>query len=190
MVNSKNFGFGEKLRTVRERRGITLKKVASIAHVSESLVSQIERNKVSPSVDTLLSIAEVLEVDLEYLFMDYKQNKAVKIISKANRDHLVHNKIVYEQLACINDGQNRVEAFKLIIEPAGEKGTLEYGHTGSEIGIILEGSGQLIYGTETYSLNEGDTVSFSSDIPHILKNTGKETMTAIWVITPPKVFKQ
>ena len=134
MINVKNQGFGVKLRTVRERRGVTLKEVASIAQVSESLVSQIERNKVSPSVDTLLSIAEALEIDLEYLFKDYKRNKVVKIISKDNRDHLVLNKVVYEQLSCINDGQNRVEAFKLIIEPAGEKGTLEYGHTGSEIG--------------------------------------------------------
>lgn len=189
MINTKNFGFGEKLRTVRERRGVTLKEVASIAHISESLVSQIERNKVSPSVDTLLSIAEALEVDLEYLFKDYKRNKVVKIITKDNRDHLVLNKVVYEQLSSINDGQNSVEAFRLIIEPNVKKGTLEYGHTGSEIGIILEGSGQLIYGTETYSLNEGDTVSFSSDIPHILKNTGKKNIKAIWIITPPKVFK-
>ncbi len=190
MVNIKNPGFGEKLRIVRERRGVTLKKVASIAHVSESLVSQIERNKVSPSVDTLLSIAEALEVDLEYLFKDYKRNKAVKIISKDNRDHLILNKVVYEQLSCINDGKNSVEALKLSIEPDGKKGTLEYGHTGSEIGIILEGSGQLIYGTETYYLNEGDTVSFSSDIPHILENTGTNTMIAIWIMAPPKVFKK
>lgn len=189
MVNIKNTGFGEKLREVRERRAVTLKEVASIAHVSESLISQIERNKVSPSVDTLLSIAEALEVDLEYLFKDYKRNKTVKIISKDNRDHLVLNKVVYEQLSCIKDGENRVEAFKLLIEPDGEKGTLEYGHAGSEIGIIMEGSGQLSYGTETYSLHEGDTVSFSSDIPHILKNMGKETLTAIWITTPPRVFK-
>jgi transcriptional regulator with XRE-family HTH domain len=190
MVNTKNQGFGEKLRTVRDRKGITLKEVASLAQVSESLVSQIERNKVSPSVDTLLAIAEALEIDLEYLFEDYKKNKAVKIISEKNRDHLVLNKVVYEQLSCINDGANRVEAIRLIIEPAGEKGTLDYGHSGSEIGIILEGSGLLVYGTETYSLNQGDTVSFSSDIPHILKNTGKNKIIAIWIITPPKVFKQ
>ncbi len=190
MIKTQNHRFGEKLRTVRERRAVTLKEVASIAHVSESLISQIERNKVSPSVDTLLSIAEALEIDLEYLFKDYKKDKLVKIITSTDRDHLVLNKVVYEQLSCINDGPNRVEAFQLSIEPDGEKGAIEYGHQGSEIGIILEGSGQLIYGTETYFLNEGDTVSFSSDIPHILKNTDKKTMKAIWIITPPRVFKQ
>ena len=62
------YRFGEKLRAVRERKGYTLKVVASKAGVSESLVSQIERNKVSPAIDTLLTLADVLEINLEFLF--------------------------------------------------------------------------------------------------------------------------
>lgn len=46
--------FGEKLRKVRENKGYTLKMIAKAAGVSESLVSQIERNHVSPAIDTLL----------------------------------------------------------------------------------------------------------------------------------------
>ena len=41
------YHFGEKLRSVREHKGYTLKVVAQKAGVSESLVSQIERNHVS-----------------------------------------------------------------------------------------------------------------------------------------------
>ena len=62
------FRFGEKLRAVRERKGYTLKVVAQRAGVSESLVSQIERNKVSPAIDTLLVLADVLDINLEFLF--------------------------------------------------------------------------------------------------------------------------
>ena len=43
----KTYHFGEKLRDVREKKHMTLKSVAQAAGVSESLVSQIERNKVS-----------------------------------------------------------------------------------------------------------------------------------------------
>ena len=60
--------FGEKLRTIRENKGYTLKMVAKAAGVSESLVSQIERNHVSPAIDTLLALAEVLDINLEFLF--------------------------------------------------------------------------------------------------------------------------
>ena len=62
------YHFGEKLRQVREHRGYTLKVVAQRAGVSESLVSQIERNHVSPAIDTLLALADVLDINLEYLF--------------------------------------------------------------------------------------------------------------------------
>ena len=74
------------------------------------------------------------------------------------------------------------------IESGGQKGDIEYGHPGNEIGIILSGKGELLYGTETYILNKGDSLSFSSDIPHILRNSGDDVMKAIWIITPPRVF--
>ena len=66
--DKKIYQFGEKLRAAREKKHLTLKTVALQAGVSESLVSQIERNKVSPAIDTLLSLASVLEINLEYLF--------------------------------------------------------------------------------------------------------------------------
>ena len=65
------YHFGEKLRQVRENKGYTLKYVAQKAKVSESLVSQIERNHVSPAIDTLLSLADVLDINLEFLFEEY-----------------------------------------------------------------------------------------------------------------------
>ncbi|MBO7135339.1 MAG: helix-turn-helix transcriptional regulator, partial [Spirochaetaceae bacterium] len=70
-TDKKPFRFGEKLRQVREKKGLTLKVVAQQAGVSESLVSQIERNKVSPAIDTLLALADVLDISLEYLFEEY-----------------------------------------------------------------------------------------------------------------------
>ena len=78
--------FGSKLRTVRERKGLTMKQVAAQVGVTESLISQIEREKVSPSIDTLLSISEVLEIDLEYLFRDFRTDKAVTIVRKDDRN--------------------------------------------------------------------------------------------------------
>ncbi|TFH37829.1 MAG: cupin domain-containing protein, partial [Chrysiogenales bacterium] len=55
------------------------------------------------------------------------------------------------------------------------------------IGIIIEGRGDLHYGMESYSLEEGDTISFSSDIPHVLRNSSSVPLKAIWIITPPKM---
>ena len=189
---SQSYGstFGDKIRIVRERKGITLKEVAIKANVSESLVSQIERNKVSPSIDTLLAIVDALDIDLEYLFKDYKKNKKVHIVRMDERNRLILKNVKYEQLSILTEPskEHSIEAISLEIQPGGEKGDIEYGHVGNELGIILEGKGELLYGTEVYELNEGDSVSFSSDIPHNLKNVGKKILKAIWVITPPRMF--
>ena len=182
------YKFGEKLRTVRERKKLTLKDVAGKAGVSESLISQIERNKVSPSIDTLLLIADVLDIDYEYLFSDYRQKRKVAIVRSAERDSISRNKMTIQQLSAPGDGsaEHTIEAFLLQIEAGGEKGDPEYGHAGWEFGVILKGQAQFIYGNETYELGEGDSISFPSDIPHLFKNCGADLLEAIWVVAPPR----
>jgi len=182
------YHFGDKIHLVRERRGATLKEVAAAAGVSESLISQIERNKVSPSVDTLLSIAEALDIDLEFLFRDHKKNKTLTVISSEDTDILSLDKVVYRHLASITGDKQTIETMEIDIEPGGEKGRLEYGHPGYEIGVIIEGTGEIVYGTKSYALKKGDSISFSSDIPHLLKNTGHKVLKAIWIITPSRIF--
>ncbi|MCG8472012.1 MAG: XRE family transcriptional regulator [Desulfobacterales bacterium] len=180
--------FGSKLRAVRERRGITLKSVAGKAGVSESLVSQIERNKVSPSIDTLLSIADVLGIDYEYLFSDYRKKGKVEIIRAHERSITTQGRVTMSRLSAREEipSEHSVDAFMLEVESKGETGDLEYGHAGQEFGIILEGAAELLYGDDTYLLSEGDTVSFSSRIPHILKNRGAGPLKAVWIVSPPR----
>jgi len=186
----KEYIFGTKIRTVRERKQITLRQVAEAAGISESMVSQIERNKVSPSIDTLLSIADFLEIGTDYLFSDYRKAGKVKIVRKEKGKILKSNGSTYSQLSSIAKSENTppVETVWLEIKKGCEKGNIEYGHPGNEIGIIIEGEGSLAYGTEQYRLTAGDSITFSSDIPHILRNTGDKTLKAIWVLSPPRIF--
>ncbi|TKB06952.1 cupin domain-containing protein [Desulforhopalus sp. IMCC35007] len=182
------YKFGEKLRAVRERKKLTLRDVAAQAGVSESLVSQIERNKVSPSIDTLLLIADILDIDYEYLFSDYRQKRKVAIVRREDRDSISRNKMTIQQLsiAAGETGDPAIEAFLLEIEAGGEKGDREYGHSGWEFGVILKGQARLIYGNESYDLQQGDSVSFPSDIPHLFANSGTGILKAIWVVAPPR----
>lgn len=184
------YQFGEKIREVRKRKKLTLKDVASHLGVSESLISQIETNKVSPAVDTLLTLADFLEIDLDYLFKDFKQTKKVNIVRKTERKRIQMNKVTYEQLSKTvqDDSEHGIEAYHLCIEPGHFSGSNEYGHMGKELGVIVEGKGEFSIGNETYTLNKGDSISFESNIPHKLTNTGKDKLRAFWVITPPKMF--
>lgn len=184
------YRFGEKIRQVRERKGYTLKVVAQRAGVSESLVSQIERNKVSPAIDTLLTIADVLDINLEYLFEEYHRSRPVEIIRSDERRKIKEGDILYEEVAAPNssDGENSLEAFRITIPVHGQTRRGSYGHLGREIGYILEGSCQLHYENLTYDLKAGDSVSFSASVTHTIVNTGIMPVKAIWIVTPPQRF--
>ncbi|HEY9053404.1 MAG TPA: XRE family transcriptional regulator [Rectinemataceae bacterium] len=183
------YRFGDKIRAVRERRSATLKEVAEKAGVSESLVSQIERNRVSPAIDTLLSIADALEIDLEYLFSDLRRERTVRIVRAGERQALTRPGVVYERFAPLEGvpvaGQG-IEAYQLELEPGASTGNDEYGHEGAELGVIVEGEAELAVGSSRYVLKPGDSASFASDFPHRLLNTGTGTLKVFWVLTPPK----
>jgi transcriptional regulator with XRE-family HTH domain len=179
--------FGEKIRTVRERRSLTLREVAEQAGVSESLVSQIERNRVSPAIDTLLALADVLDLDLEYLFSDYRRERAVRIIRKEERSAFTRPGTLYERLAYLEGpGQEGIEAYAITLEPGAKTGGKEYGHPGWELGIVQEGQAELTVGNQTHRLLPGDSASFMAKSPHVLANTGGQPLRVVWVVTPPK----
>ncbi len=182
------YWFGEKIRAVRERKGLTLREVAEKAGVSESLVSQIERNRVSPAIDTLLSLADVLDLDLEYLFADYRRDRLVRITRSSERETFTRPGVLYERLAQLEGSKNQdgIEAYYITINPGEQNKSREYGHPGWELGIVVEGKAELTVGNQTYELVPGDSVSFRSDAPHILSNSGKNPLKVLWVITPPK----
>ncbi len=182
------YWFGEKIRAIRERKGLTLKDVAEKAGVSESLVSQIERNRVSPAIDTLLSLADVLDLDLEYLFADYRRERLVRITRSNERETFTKPGVLYERLAQLENSkhQDGIESYYITIDVGQEKKSTEYGHPGWELGVVVEGEASLTIGNQSYELGSGDSVSFRSDAPHVVANRGKTPLKVLWVITPPK----
>lgn len=59
--------YQEKLRTERNRQGLSYKALAEKAGVSWRTIYVIETGQVSPSISTLAKIAEGLKTDLLYL---------------------------------------------------------------------------------------------------------------------------
>lgn len=184
------YRFGEKLRDIREKKGMTLKTVASKISVSESLISQIERNKVSPSIDTLFAIADALDVDLDYLFSDYQKKRKVTILKKENRRKIETDGITYHQLSVLPGATDKhaIESFIMEINKGSKKGHDDYGHTGNEFGYILKGKGKLTYGKDEYLFEAGDSIAFSSEIPHKVECLSDEPLKALWMVNPPKIL--
>lgn len=111
------------------------------------------------------------------------------MIHKHERKRILLRGIQYEQLSVIydRDEEHAIEAFMISIKPGEMRREKHYGHIGKELGIIMEGKGRLEYGDKTYHLEKGDSISFSSEVPHVLINTGTEVLKAVWVSIPPRL---
>ena len=91
-----------------------------------------------------MAIADVLELDVEYLFRDYKNRKKAHVVRGEDQNSLKLNGVDYRQMAFHPKTQENpsIEVIGIEIPPGNAKGDLEYGHIGREVGIILEGSGR------------------------------------------------
>jgi len=177
---------GALLRTIRSSRNMTIKEVTSKAGVSSSLLSQIERNRISPSLDTLLQILEVYGVSPNKFFKDYETSSKVEIVKQGDRKTYQRKGFKYEKLCgeSQSKGNYSFNAFFLELAPGQERGDVKDGHIGRELGIVVKGTAQIVYGEEIYKINKGDSVSFFSQIPHVIQNISDEIFQAYWVVTP------
>ena len=58
-------------------------------------------------------------------------------------------------------------------------------HDGEEVGYVLEGELKLVVGGKTYTIAEGGSFFFRSDLPHSYGASGRRGCRVIWINTPP-----
>ncbi len=178
------FPIGAGLRRARRRAGLTLREVADSAGVTESFLSQVERDVASPSIATLrrvagalgLSIGEILDqVGPHGQLVRAKDRRVVTYPGLAARDEF------------LTDGRGaRLQVIMSAIEPGGGTGAEAYAHeSDEECLVVLEGCLDLWVGEESYRLEVGDAIRYSSRIPHRNQNPGPGSARVMFILTPP-----
>jgi transcriptional regulator with XRE-family HTH domain len=177
---------GPILREARKRQHLTLQQVANRAALSVSYLSQIERNLLTPSVDTLKRIAKALGIATsELIAPDTGAGRAmVSVLRRDQRRRVTfpQSSISYELL--VPDFRRRASAMWLTAEPGGESGP-EHTHEGEDIVVVLQGQLTVEVAGKPHELRAGDSICFNSELPHRWCNRGKQVAKAIWMSSPP-----
>jgi transcriptional regulator with XRE-family HTH domain len=183
---------GSRLRTERERLGISLRELARRVGVSPSLVSQIELDRVNPSVSTLYALVTELGMTMSDVFGDSAgENRVVRRLREESglaerpETRLVLNLasgVRWERLTSQDDPD--VE-FLYVVYPVGAASCPEDAlttHGGKEYGYVSSGTLGVRVGFEEYELGPGGSIAFDSTSPHRLWAIGREPVHAIWVV--------
>src|SRR3954464_10056651 len=79
------YSIGEKLRTLRLRKSMGLVELGQHTGLSPAMLSKLERGKLFPTLPTLLRIAMVFGVGLDFFFADKRKRHVVSIVRKQER---------------------------------------------------------------------------------------------------------
>lgn len=184
MQSDEQVPIGGGLRRARRRHGMTLRAVAHAAGVTESFLSQVERDVASPSIATLRRIASALGLSIGEILDEAGPHG--QLVRAAHR-----RVATYPGLAArdefLTDGIGaRLQVILSIIEPGGGTGAEAYAHeSDEECLVVLDGSVDLWVGEEQYRLEVGDAIRYSSRIPHRNQNPGPGQARVLFVLTPP-----
>lgn len=174
---------GERVRSVRRQRGLSLQQVAQQAELSVGFLSQIERGLSSPALRDLVRIATALGVGLN-LFFDAADVGATTtdavVVRVANRRDVAFHEGVTKQLLT-PPGDASVHLYMVTIEPHGCTGEAPYTHAGEEAGLVLQGKLLLTVESTDYLLHEGDSFRFLSARPHRFANPTGLVTRVVWV---------
>jgi transcriptional regulator with XRE-family HTH domain len=176
---------GERLKSLRAERGLTILELALKAGVSAGIISRIERGNSNPSMRTLQRIRAALGVNL-WEFLD-KGRAAPSadpdfVRRGAARPRIVigETRLVKELLSPRNDRNLR---FMMITLPPGGISEDVLVGKGEKGGYVVAGQVELTVGEQTAQLSEDDSFQFESQFPHRIANHTHSDAKVLWIMS-------
>jgi transcriptional regulator with XRE-family HTH domain len=187
-ITSGNVGrqLGAVARRVRESQRLTLTDVATTAGISAGMLSRLETGHVTPSLDTLVSLAGALGV------------KPALLLQEMGGDDEGAQRVPAGQgLEVVRRGTRRGHTYHLLAAQRGPRKSFEpflvtltdksevfpgFQHPGTEFIYILAGSLTYRHGSHSYPLGMGDSLSFRGDVPHGPETLGKVPIRMLSII--------
>ncbi|MEW5818248.1 MAG: XRE family transcriptional regulator, partial [Spirochaetota bacterium] len=177
---------GENIRDIRKRIGITLDDLAEKVGITKSTLSKIETGKTSTPINTMLRIANALEVDITEFFLK-RRDRPPYVHTRKGLGQIVTRDgsrfgYTYEALA-LKMVDKLAEPFLLTIDKNDNTG--DFQHAGEEFVYIL--SGTIIYtiGNDSITLNPGDSLYFNSGIVHSMRVLSDTPVKLLFVMITP-----
>jgi transcriptional regulator with XRE-family HTH domain len=183
------YSIGEKLRTLRLRKSMGLVELSKHTGLSTALLSKLERGKLFPTLPTLLRIAMVYSVGLDFFFSDERKRRVVSVVRKQDRVRFPERPGVEEvpyYFECLDYTANerKLNAFVAEFHEVATEKLRTHQHSGVELLYLLKGSLTLKIGGEEFQLEAEDAIYFDAAVQHSYRRRGAKPCTGVIVTVP------
>ena len=189
-VNAESFiaekHIGERIKRLRLKKSMGLVELGKHTGLSAALLSKLERDKLYPTLPTLLRVAMVFSVGLDYFFTDERKRHVVSVVRKHERIRLPErpgaSEIAYHfESLDFKSNERRTSAYLADFEPIAEEKLKSHQHPVSEFLHVLKGELGLKIGLDEYELEAGDSIYFDPSVPHTYRRGSKTACQALIV---------
>lgn len=150
---------GERLRTLRRDRGLTLADLTAETGISESTLSRLESGQRRPNLELLLPLARAMQVSLDEIVEAPPTGDP--------RVHLRPYKAWGRTIVPLTTRADGIQAFKQVLPATKrlEKPYLRH-HEGYEWLYVIDGRLRLVVGDVDIVLGPGEAAEFDTRQPH------------------------
>lgn len=183
---------GSKLKHGRLLKGLTLKELADIVGCSESMLSKLENDRLSPSISFLHRLASALDTSIAELYAEgdtlsgpvhhFPSDRRARIMDDVDP---ANEGTWFERIIPI--AKSGLLQANILNIPPGVKSDGLVEHVGEELGYLIEGELVVHVDGKPYAMKAGDLLFFSSSHPHGYENRGTGVARILWVNTPPSL---
>lgn len=186
---------GLKVQQLRKQKKITLKEMSQKSGLSTGFLSQFERGLTTIAVDSLMTIASLLEVELDVFFQKNektKEDSKFGIMRSYEREVASVNAkyIQFNLLKNLGKAEFLPRIYEILPSKYGDKTTENYIHEGVEFIYVLEGVLTLHMKHKTYELYPEDSVYLDSKSPHNWENNTNRIVRILTVNAPNPYLKE
>lgn len=180
------YGIGEKLRGLRLKRKLGLVDLGRHTGLSPALLSKLERGRMFPTLPTLLRIALVFGVGLDYFFAGAAPRRALGVVRAADRQRFperLGGPDVAWEFECLDftATERRMSAYRVHFHETRGR-PRPHDHAGAEFLHLLKGRLGLAVNGEEHVLAAGDSIYFDSSQPHAYRRLSRGPAVALVVI--------
>jgi len=183
------YSIGEKLRTMRLRKSMGLVELGKHTGLSAALLSKLERGKLFPTLPTLLRIAMVFGVGLDYFFTDERKRRVVGVVRKQERVRFPEKpgaQDVQYYFECLDyrATERKLSAFRADFQEVAAEKLKPHQHAGVEFLYVMKGSLAIKIGNEEFQLEAEDAIYFDSAVQHSYRRRGSKPCSGVIVTVP------
>lgn len=158
-------------KRIREQKKLTLDAAAECTGVSRSMLAQIEKGDVNPTISVLWKIANGYKVSFTSLME--RRDEAICVVRQAETEPLQEDGGKYLNYPVFTFNEETLfETYRIVIEPSGSLSAQPHLSGSEEYITVFAGEVEIGVAERRFRLGQGDSIRFQADVPHTYRNPG------------------